>query len=1096
VTSINQPLYVPVPAPLSGSEPGREVHDPPSARVPALPRRLTTIRAAGGAPPSPPRVLLVTEGTYPFHYGGVSTWCEALVRALPEVPFTVLALEAYESPGPVFELPPNVVEVRSVPLWGLQDVKETWRNAKAGALHASRMATTDEVIQEEFVPALRGFLRAIFLEAATDRTSRKLAADVHAMYRFLVDHDLNATLRSQPVWRTCTSEMGAGYARSSQADAPTPALWELTTGFQWLSRWLFPLARPLPEVDVVHAAMAGTCSMVAVTAKLEHGAGYFLTEHGVYLRERYLAEADRTDSHFLKVLGLRYARRMTEMSYALADQISPCCDYNQRWELEVGATPDQLETVYYGLDGEEYDAGAEPTGVPTRVVWVGRINPLKDVETLLRAAAAVGKARPDVRFRLYGSAPAEDADYNQRCLALHAELDLHDTVEFCGYTDDPTAAYTQGDIVVLSSVSEGFPYSTLEAMHCGRPIVATSVGGIPEQIEGAGIAVEPRNPQALADALLSLLNDAVRCRALGVAARERAAERFAGNRFRGAHYSTYLRLSPRHDHWQHDVVDIAGHRLPVETPALPDGPRVPASGQALDDLAAIVRRRAPRPVDSLEVAAVLESSGVTDAVARENYGYADSFRLAEDVLEATRRGLSADHPADPPARSAAATTAPGSHLDSARHPMLAVLPSASLLIAVWAYSNLGGWTGDRVLALTIGMTVGMLSSNGLALAMGRRASTLISLGKIPAARRFFLSCIGLGLLMTAALTQVLLLLPWQRLAFLAQDRTTFLVAALALAAIWLLAAALSLVSISGWTGVSLSAGVGTGIVTDRALAPVAASHLTVATAVGLAVVLSMMALALDQMLRRRPPTMAAVGSALPSLGYLALEGFPYFVYGTLGVIIFFSVHVMGWAHLATGSPDLTTLELGLFLPLAPAVLGSGCAERSLRLFWVRANDLQSSTPARKPDLFGVGLYELYRQELRHYLRTLLAASACTVVIGELLIMSGLLLEVTHYTNEQALQVLFLTALLAYAAFGWAQFSSMFCLSFMRCAGPLRAAVCAALVTPLLGWALADTFGYGSLGVALLAGATAYAILSFLSVRRLLAAADYHYVMAL
>ena len=1088
MTFLDLPLRVLDPGALPPG-PGRG-HSGPLAVAVRLPLQFTVVRPADPAvdDPAPPRVLLVTEGTYPFQWGGVSTWCEALIAALPEVRFHLLAIEAYESAAPVFELPANVVDLHAVPLWGLQDVKETWREAGFSRLHASRRATTNAVLEAEFVPVLRRFLHGIFTGEASGAA---LAGEVHAIYRFLVDHDMNRTLRSRPVWQAWLDEATAAFDESAGFGVRPLALWELTTGFQWLSRWLFPLARPLPEVDVVHAAMAGVCSMVACVAKLEYGAGFFLTEHGVYLRERYLAEAERADSHFLKLLGLRYARRMTEMSYELADQISPCCDYNQRWELEAGATPGQLETIYYGVDSADFDAPCEgQTGLPRCVVWVGRINPLKDVETLLRAAAIVVRTRPDVTFRLYGSAPAEDADYEARCLALHEELGLDGSVVFCGYTSDPAAAYREGDIVTLSSVSEGFPFSTLEAMLCGRPIVATSVGGIPEQIEGAGIAVEPRDPAALAAGLLALLDDPLRCRSLGVAARERAQSKFAASRFRGAHYASYLRMSPRHSHWE--VVDLDSRLQPVA----PHPPRHLRSGSAssLDKLATEVRRRDPHPVDALEVAALIESAGVTDVIAAESYGYADTFRLADDVLGVLAAGRTAPDAAPDAAPDDVAL--PGSRLDTARHPMLALLPSIALLTAIWAFSTLGRWSGHQVLALTIGMTVGMLSTNGLSLAMGRRASMLISLGRISATRRFFLACGLVGLVSTAAVSGCLLLVPWRGLAFLTNEPATFVLAALALATVWLLAGTLSLLSVSGWTGVALAAGVVSGMVLAWCLAPLTSHHLTAAAALGWSVTVGLMLFALERSLRSRPTTLASAGSGLPSRGYLILEGLPYFWYGTFGVVIFFSVHLVGWVYLSPGSAGLTTLELGLFLPLAPTLLGAGLAERSLRRFWVRAAELQRTTPANTPHVFGAQLDSMYDEERQRYLRGLGLMSVSTLVVGEVLILTGWLRELTGYTEAFELQLLFVTSLLAYAVLGAAQFSAMFSLSWARCAAPLVAVVTGAVVTVFLALSLAALLGYAWVGPALFTGAACYGVLAELAVRRLFGCAHFYYPMAL
>ena len=68
-----------------------------------------------------------------------------------------------------------------------------------------------------------------------------------------------------------------------------------------------------------------------------------------------------------------------------------------------------------------------------------------------------------------------------------AAAGLEDTVVFEGPTEDPARAYQESDLVVLCSVSEGFPYSVVEAMCTGRPVVATAVGGVPEAVGDPGL---------------------------------------------------------------------------------------------------------------------------------------------------------------------------------------------------------------------------------------------------------------------------------------------------------------------------------------------------------------------------------------------------------------------------------------------------------------------------------------------------------------------------------------------------------------------------------------------------------------------------------
>jgi glycosyltransferase involved in cell wall biosynthesis len=504
------------------------------------------VRAPASAPVTQPpdacplKVLLVTESTYPYNWGGLSTWCHALVRELSGVEFSMLAVTADPFAKPLFALPPNVVEFTTIPLWG---IRESWEvNLRDGGRRRRRRRrlTSEVVVEECFAPHYRTLIRQV-LGGARDDVA--LAEALHAISRFSREHDFDEAFRSRAAWSALCEEVdtlfpaladGLGYM------ATRPAMSDLAAASQWFYHWLFPLSQPIPKVDVAHATMAGICSMISVVCKLEHGSGFLLSEHGIYLREVYLAEHASSNSLFRKCLKVGFARRMTELAYAYADLVAPCCDYNQRWERRIGVEPDRIRTAYYGIDSALFEPVERVVADRPVVVWAGRIDPLKDVETLLLAAAIVKEQRPEVRFLLYGGVPVGNEEYNERCLSLHLELGLQDTVSFEGFTSDIGAAFAAADLVVLSSISEGFPFSTLEAMLCGKPIVATAVGGMAEQVTAdCGRVVRPRSPQELGAAILDVLGSPESCRALARGARERAASHFSIERFRETHQSIY-----------------------------------------------------------------------------------------------------------------------------------------------------------------------------------------------------------------------------------------------------------------------------------------------------------------------------------------------------------------------------------------------------------------------------------------------------------------------------------------------------------------------------------------------------------------------------
>lgn len=96
---------------------------------------------------------------------------------------------------------------------------------------------------------------------------------------------------------------------------------------------------------------------------------------------------------------------------------------------------------------------------------------------------------------------------------------------------------------MLSSISEGFPFTLIEAMSCGRATVSTDVGGVREAVGDSGLVVPPRDPAAMAAAALELLRDPARRRAMGEAARLRVVEQFTLRRTIDTFRSIYQELS-------------------------------------------------------------------------------------------------------------------------------------------------------------------------------------------------------------------------------------------------------------------------------------------------------------------------------------------------------------------------------------------------------------------------------------------------------------------------------------------------------------------------------------------------------------------------
>ena len=117
------------------------------------------------------------------------------------------------------------------------------------------------------------------------------------------------------------------------------------------------------------------------------------------------------------------------------------------------------------------------TGAPVRLLCVARLAPVKGHRYLLRALARLREAGLECELTLAGDGPERDALERQA-----AELGLADAVRFLGFQrqTEIRTLYRWCDLMVLPSLSEGIPISLMEAMACGRPVVATTVRGVPQ----------------------------------------------------------------------------------------------------------------------------------------------------------------------------------------------------------------------------------------------------------------------------------------------------------------------------------------------------------------------------------------------------------------------------------------------------------------------------------------------------------------------------------------------------------------------------------------------------------------------------------------
>ena len=472
------------------------------------------------------KVAMITEGTYPYVHGGVSMWCDRLMRKLPDVEFALYAISPAPDSAPVWDLPPNVVSLEAIEI-----EPSTGR----------KFERYSKDVKQHFLEAFDSFLVATLREPTPHEA--EFTASLRSLFEACADIPVEVGVRSAAAFDLVRDRWMRRSVGDRLDDMGKPSLHDVLDVTSSLSRFLMPLS-VVPNGDIAHTTANGLSSLSAMAAYWTHGTPLLLTEHGVYLRERYL-EAQKSDENArVNAFHLQFFRRLNDATLQIADLVSPVSNYNRRWEIETGADDDRIRTIYNGVEPALFPPIDTEPDVPT-VSWIGRIDPLKDLVTLIEAFARVRDAIPEAKLRLFGPVPEGNEEYNAECLETIEAYGLEGAVVFEGLISRVAAAHEAGHVVALSSISEGFPFTVLEAMMSGRATVSTDVGGVAEAVDDCGLLVSPRSPDEMGEAMIRLLKDDALRRELGRSARERALALFTLDEMSGQYLEVYESLIAR-----------------------------------------------------------------------------------------------------------------------------------------------------------------------------------------------------------------------------------------------------------------------------------------------------------------------------------------------------------------------------------------------------------------------------------------------------------------------------------------------------------------------------------------------------------------------
>lgn len=495
-------------------------------------------------------VLLLLEGTFPFVAGGVSSWVNQIIRGFPDIRFGAIFMGSRpEDYGDLrYALPDNLVHLDVTYLYEQRD------NPPIVPLHA---------------PA--GVMEQV------EHMHDKLFHDVRhpdclRLFSHLMDEAAPDGLLTQEVFlysKEAWDFVKKSYRQRSTDPSFVDYFWTIRTIHTPFWR-LRDVALRSPTARIYHAVSTGYAGILGLLLKHRNPRPFMLSEHGIYVKERkidlYQAqwlkdnrsvfERDPSRLSYFRQLWIRFFEHLGYLAYQASDDIVALYEANRQRQLVDGAPPERTRNIPNGIDVPRFAAlrAQRPATPPPVLCLIGRVVPIKDIKTYIRAVRAVVNRMPQAEAWIAGPED-ESPEYAHECRELVAQLGLQDKVKFLGF-QKLTDLLPQVGLVVLSSISEALPLVILEGYAAGVPTVSTDVGSCRQLVYGlpgddaaigaSGRVVRIADPEALAQAAVELLADPAEWQRASEAAIRRVETYYS----QGMMFARYRELYEKNFAWQ------------------------------------------------------------------------------------------------------------------------------------------------------------------------------------------------------------------------------------------------------------------------------------------------------------------------------------------------------------------------------------------------------------------------------------------------------------------------------------------------------------------------------------------------------------------
>lgn len=458
-------------------------------------------------------IALVLEGTFPYVSGGVSSWINQIIRAYPQYRYAIIFLGSRRSDykGFKYELPANVVHFEEHYLYD---------DLVANMQPAPRKGDSEAFAMVKQGLDLLGNARDS--KQNTMQILRSITKEMMPGGRL----QLADFLYSESAWELICD----GYRKHCTDPSFVDYFWTIRIMLQPL--WLLAkITNQLIPVRMMHSASTGYAGFLGAMLHNTRNIPFVLSEHGIYTKERQIDliksewirdnrnvfQRDPTELSYFRIMWIQFFEWMGRYCYEAANPIVALYETNRLRQVNDGAPPERTINIANGIQLARFAPlrSMRPETPPPVLCLIGRVVPIKDVKTFIRAMRRVVNLMPEAQGWIAGPTE-EDQAYAQECRNLVSSLGLENHVQFLGFQKVENLMPKIG-LMILSSISEALPLVILEGYAAGVPVISTDVGSCRQLIEGldeedralgsSGSVVNIADPQALADAALALLAD-------------------------------------------------------------------------------------------------------------------------------------------------------------------------------------------------------------------------------------------------------------------------------------------------------------------------------------------------------------------------------------------------------------------------------------------------------------------------------------------------------------------------------------------------------------------------------------------------------------